>query len=297
MGKVGDEVIAATSPYSSGTHTELCAIPSDWLAHKPTSCSHEEAAAVPYVALTAMSALHTVQRDQKVLLHGGTGGVGMFAVPYLKNLNCEVTVTCSASSRDFGHELGADYVLDYHNLEAELLSNFAQSPRFDLVVDTQGSAEFEQLVRGTWLGGCGEFVTLKSPINSWLTQYGLTLGMVRTAAEYIPMKAASSGAVSTVLEGAALFAPWWARGLKNVVDSSGLKEQVVDVLHPTNKDWAFFGTYGIPSGRVLAEVAKLVDEGVVRPRVHSVLDLEDAVRAHELVEAGSGIQGKVVLRF
>ena len=65
------------------------------------------------------------------------------------------------------------------------------------------------------------------------------------------------------------------------------------------------------------QVAKLVDEGVVRPRVHSVLDLEDAVRAHELVEvmatprkartrmhvarssvqAGSGIQGKVVLRF
>lgn len=297
--KQGDHVWGAASPYTPGTHAEWAVLPSDWLAHKPASCSHEEAAAVPYVALTALSALAKVRRGQRVAINGGTGGIGMFAVPYLKHMCCEVTITCSASSAEFGGQLGADHVLCYEDLPGELEAHLGESSKFDVVIDTQGSDEFEELMRSSWIVPNGHFVTLKSPINAWLTQYGLVQGIGRTAADFVPMQAAMSAhSVLRALEGAA---PSLHDALNQAVNHAAQSAQpissVCGALPPTFKEWAFFGTYGIPSGRLLEHTSRLVEDGVIRPHVHALFDLEKFVDAHEMVERGTGVHGKVVLRM
>jgi NADPH:quinone reductase-like Zn-dependent oxidoreductase len=86
------------------------------LVPKPGTLDHVQAAAVPLSALTAWQALfdhaHLVA-GQSVLIHGGAGGVGVFAVQLARWAGAQVIATAAARHRDFLHELGANEVIDY----------------------------------------------------------------------------------------------------------------------------------------------------------------------------------------
>jgi NADPH:quinone reductase-like Zn-dependent oxidoreductase len=119
---VGDEVYGLIPFTRDGAAAEYTTVPADALAPKPAGIPHTEAAAVPLAALTAWQALvdhATMKAGQHVLIHGGAGGVGSFAVQIATALGAKVTATASAQDTDFVAGLGAERVLDYANTRFE----------------------------------------------------------------------------------------------------------------------------------------------------------------------------------
>ena len=111
----GDDVFGVTG-FSGGGFAEYACAPEDALALKPANRSFEEAAAVPVAAITALQGLRDkgrIQRGDKVLIDGASGGVGTFAVQLAKVLGGHVTAVCSTSKVDTARSLGADHVIDY----------------------------------------------------------------------------------------------------------------------------------------------------------------------------------------
>jgi NADPH:quinone reductase-like Zn-dependent oxidoreductase len=113
--RAGDEVFGVTGLEGGGFAEFACAI-EDRVALMPSNISFEAAAAVPIAAVTALQGLRDkgrIQRGQKVLVDGASGGVGTFAVQIAKAFEAEVTAVCSARNLESARSLGADYVIDY----------------------------------------------------------------------------------------------------------------------------------------------------------------------------------------
>jgi NADPH:quinone reductase-like Zn-dependent oxidoreductase len=133
----GDEVFGMPLfPRPANAYAELVSAPALHLARKPASLSHVEAAALPVVGLTAWQGLVDlggVTAGDRVLVHGGGGGVGHVAIQIAKALGAYVITTASASKREFVEGLGADAVIDYTTID------FAAAVRdIDIVLDTLG---------------------------------------------------------------------------------------------------------------------------------------------------------------
>lgn len=113
--KVGDEVFGMLNfPGRGNAYAEIVAAPEDHIAKMPKNLSFEDAAATTLAALTALQVLQgKVQKDDKVLIHAGSGGVGHFAIQIAKWLGAYVITTSSAKNRDFVLALGADEHIDY----------------------------------------------------------------------------------------------------------------------------------------------------------------------------------------
>jgi NADPH:quinone reductase-like Zn-dependent oxidoreductase len=128
----GDEVFGASFKGKGlGAFAEYACAREDGMAPKPTNLSFEEAAAVPVAAITALQGLRDhgqIQRGQKVLIDGASGGVGTFAVQIAKSFGAEVTAVCSPRNVDRARAIGADHVIDYAQ------ENFTRSEaRYDLI--------------------------------------------------------------------------------------------------------------------------------------------------------------------
>ena len=120
--KAGDEVYGRPDPTRDGAFAEYIVVKADQLEFKPKSLNHEHAAAVPLAGLTAWQALFQygkLEKGQKVLIHGASGGVGSFAVQFARWKGAHVTATCSKQNTDFVRKLGADQVIDYQNEKFE----------------------------------------------------------------------------------------------------------------------------------------------------------------------------------
>ncbi len=133
---VGDAVFGALAPFGGGAYAEFAVAAPDVLEHKPENLSFAEAASVPGVALTAWQALFDfggLQSGQTLLIHGGAGGVGLFAVQFAKQKGATVYATCSDTDKAFVSGLGADTVIDYKN---ERFEDVVQN--VDVVLDLVG---------------------------------------------------------------------------------------------------------------------------------------------------------------
>ena len=100
----GDEVYARPNKDRIGTFAERIAVAEQDLALKPATVTFEEAASLPLVALTAWQALvekGRVRAGQRVLIHGGAGGVGTIAIQLAKHLGASVATTVSAGNFGF----------------------------------------------------------------------------------------------------------------------------------------------------------------------------------------------------
>ena len=132
--KAGDEVYAYLSLERGGAYAEYAIAKESELAAKPKTLTHEQAAAVPLAALTAWQALFEkakLTEGQTVLIHGGSGGVGSFAVQMAKARGAKVIATASAANQDFLKELGADQAIDYRAQKFEEVAKDV-----DVVLDT-----------------------------------------------------------------------------------------------------------------------------------------------------------------
>ncbi len=112
--KVGDAVYGY--PLMGGGWAEHCVVTEDEAVPKPKSLSFVEAAAVPLAALTAWQSLINtagLTSGQTVLIHGGSGGVGSFAIQIAKARGAKVIATASTANQDLLKQLGADVAIDY----------------------------------------------------------------------------------------------------------------------------------------------------------------------------------------
>lgn len=119
---IGDEVYGLNDWYTNGAQAEFCVVSASAVARKPRSLSFAEAAIVPISALTAWQGLierGQLERTQRVLIHGGAGAVGTFAVQLARWRGAKVIATASADNIDFVRALGADQVIDYRSTRFE----------------------------------------------------------------------------------------------------------------------------------------------------------------------------------
>jgi NADPH:quinone reductase-like Zn-dependent oxidoreductase len=134
--KVGDPVYATISIPRGGGYAEYALAKQNHVALKPATISFVEAAGVPSVALTAWQALvdkANVQSGQTVLIHGASGGVGLFAIPIAKIRGAKVIATASTANQDFLKQLGADVAIDYKTQKFEEIAK-----EVDAIVDGVG---------------------------------------------------------------------------------------------------------------------------------------------------------------
>jgi alcohol dehydrogenase len=170
--KPGDEVFGQSIFLSggSGSFAEFAVADAKFVANKPKSVSHLAAASIPIAGISAWEALVDnikIAKGQKVLIHGGAGGVGMFGIQIAKHFGAYVATTASAIDLQFVKELGADEVIDYKNQSFEkILSNY------DAVFDTIGKETYEKSFQVLKKGGT--MVSLLSQPNADLmNQYNV----------------------------------------------------------------------------------------------------------------------------
>jgi NADPH:quinone reductase-like Zn-dependent oxidoreductase len=202
----GDSVYGLNGWFDDGAEAEFVVARARDVALKPRSIDHAHAAVVPISGLTAWQALvdrANLTTGQRVLIHGGAGGVGSFAIQLARLRGAHVITTASAHNAEFVRELGADQVIDYKTTRFE-----EAVTDVDAVLDTIGGETLERSKRVLKPGG--KLLTVSS--NSATTKY-------------------------------------------------------------------FF--YVEPKRTQLTELARLIDDGQLRPIVDSVLPLDGARKAYE----------------
>jgi NADPH:quinone reductase-like Zn-dependent oxidoreductase len=113
---VGDEVYGMNDWFADGATAEYCVTQPASLARKPQRLTLAEAAAVPIGALTAWQGLLNrakLQAGEHVLVHGGAGAVGVFAIQLARMRGARVTATASGRNVALVSQLGAESVIDY----------------------------------------------------------------------------------------------------------------------------------------------------------------------------------------
>eukprot|EP01080_Neovahlkampfia_damariscottae_P008637 gene8637-584_t len=169
--KKGDEVFCC-APYGRiGSIAEEIVVNECFLAIKPTEINMVEAAGIPLVGMTCMQAFRAakLKPKDKVLIIGGAGGAGSFAVQYAKKvMDLHVITTCSTKKIEICKSLGADEVIDYTKDDYT-----TKLKDIDFVYDTAGEAEktFSILKYG---GICRSIATV--PDSSAVASAGLEIG-------------------------------------------------------------------------------------------------------------------------
>ncbi|XP_036621823.1 reticulon-4-interacting protein 1, mitochondrial [Trichosurus vulpecula] len=256
--KPGDQVWAAVPPWKQGTLSEFVVASANEVSHKPKCLTHTEAASLPYVALTAWSALSKVGglndkncRGKRVLILGASGGIGTFATQLLKAWGAHVTAVCSGDAADLVKKLGADDVIDYRsgNVEEQLKS----LKLFDFVLDNVGGGteDWAPKYLKKWSGAT--YVTLVTPFLLNIDQLGIADGMVQTGF---------------------------------TMGSKALKHLCQGVHYR----WAFF----VPSGVYLDDIAELVEAGKVQPVIEQTFPFSQVPQAFLKTEGGHA-RGKTVV--
>ena len=143
-----DEVYGMTGGVGGlqGSLAEYAVVDADLLAPKPANLTMREAAALPLIFITAWEGLvdrAAVHSGQKVLIHGGAGGVGHVAIQIARGLGAEVFATGSAASKTFIERLGA-VAIDYRRMPVEdYVAAYTGGRGFDIVYDTVGGATLD----------------------------------------------------------------------------------------------------------------------------------------------------------
>lgn len=256
----GDEVWAAVPPWKQGSLAEFVTLSEYEVSHKPKSVSHTEAASIPYVANTALSALVNAgglcaetASNKRVLITGGSGGVGTFSIQLLKAWGAHVTVTCSQNAEGLVRGLGADEVVDY--TAGDVHEQLQAMDRFDMILDNVGgdTEQWALDLLKSWSGS--KYVTLVSPLLSSTDHSGLLSGAIHAGCT-LHNKALQS------------------------MMSSGVFYR-----------WGFYA----PDGPALDEVRGLVDSGKILPVVEAEFPFTQVPQAFLKLEQGHA-RGKTVVR-
>jgi NADPH:quinone reductase-like Zn-dependent oxidoreductase len=156
IAETGEEIYGMNDWFAEGALAEYCVTQPAWIAPKPPHLTHAEAASVPIGALTAWQGLFDrakLQPGERVLIHGGAGGVGIFAIQLAHSHGAYVIATVSPRNAEFVTALGANEVIDYKSAPFE-----DKARDIDVVFDTVGG----DTLRRSWnvLKPNGRLVTI-----------------------------------------------------------------------------------------------------------------------------------------
>ncbi|NDJ35635.1 MAG: NADP-dependent oxidoreductase [Chloroflexi bacterium] len=118
--EVGDKVYGLITVHHGGTYAEYLAVDENIIRPMPENTSYLEAASLPMPGLSGLLAMYDlagIKEGQRLLYHGGAGGVGTVSIQLAKHLGAHVIATCSEANFDFVKGLGADEVLDYNTTD------------------------------------------------------------------------------------------------------------------------------------------------------------------------------------
>lgn len=263
--KPGDLVYGSVEPQRSGSHAEYVSVPSYSLTRKPDNLTHQQAASIPFVALTGYSAISTFGglnkdncQNRQVLVLGGSGGVGTFAVQLLKYWGAHVTTTCSEEKSEWlENTLFVDQAIDYRDMDMMR----SLEGRFSFVLDCgdyeSTSKEHREIVEnGTRYlrqGSQSVYVTLSPPILRNTDRHGLIVGGAETA-------------------------------IAAVVDTVG------SLRNLNSARWAVY----LPNKPALDYLTDLYEDGALLPLVHSVFPFNQLPDAYEQLQSGT-TRGKVTV--
>ena len=240
----GDAVFAANG--IGGAYAEYVAVKPAVMARKPSNLSFEEAASVPVAAQTAWQGIFThghLEKGQTILIHGGAGAVGAYAVQLASHAGATVMATASGGDEAYLRSIGASRVIDYREAQFEKVLREKVDVVFDLIGGDTQKRSFLVLKEG------GHLVSAIQPVS--------------------PEEAAKHRVSGEMMRLA-------------------------------------------PSADVLGRIARLLEEGTIRPDVATVYALPDAAQAwkdiagnlpgvHGMSPSGAGAakrrsHGKIVLR-
>jgi len=233
----GDAVFGVTG---MGAFAEYLAVKPATIARKPSNLSFEEAASVPVASQTAWQGIFTqghLEKGQTILIHGGAGAVGAYAVQLASHAGATVIATASGDDEAYLDSLGASRVIDYRETQFEKVLREKVDVVFDLIGGDTQKRSFLVLKEG------GHLVATTQPVSQEETaKHRVSGAMMRLA----------------------------------------------------------------PSADALGGIARLLEEGTIRPDVATVYPLQDAAQAWKdiagnLSPGGPGAarhrsHGKIVLR-
>jgi NADPH:quinone reductase-like Zn-dependent oxidoreductase len=179
----GDEVFGQASVTHGGTgaFAEKAITNNDNIALKPKSLSYKEAAGLPLVGVSAWQALvenMNLSADQKILIHGGAGGIGSIAIQLAKDLNAYVATTANSDDSDFVKAMGADQIIDY---KTQTFEDIVKD--FDSVYDTVGGETYQRSFRVLKNGGIIVSM-LEQPNSNLMEKYGVVAKFQFTQVNY-----------------------------------------------------------------------------------------------------------------
>jgi NADPH:quinone reductase-like Zn-dependent oxidoreductase len=240
----GDAVFGVSG--TGAAYAEYLAIKPAAIANKPSNLTFEEAASVPVASQTAWQGIFThghLEKGQTILIHGGAGAVGAYAVQLASHAGATVIATASGSDEAYLNSIGASRVIDYREAQFEKVLRDKVDVVFDLIGGDTQQRSFLVLKEG------GHLVSARQPVSQEeAARHRVSGAMMRLA----------------------------------------------------------------PSADVLGRIARLLEEGTIRPDVANVYAIEDAARAwkdiagnlpgvHGVAPSGSGTErrrshGKLVIR-
>jgi NADPH:quinone reductase-like Zn-dependent oxidoreductase len=169
--KVGDAIYGVTNKRFTDAYAHYAIAQADMIAIKPDSLDAVEAASIPVIAVTAWQGLFDhghVRNGHTVLIHGGAGGVGAYAIQFAKKAGARVITTASADDAAYVRTLGADVVIDYNNERFEDIAKDVDAV-IDLVGGDTQTRSFTVLKKGGWL-----ISAVSAPDQEAAKQYGVT---------------------------------------------------------------------------------------------------------------------------
>ena len=227
--KVGDEVFGVTNERFTGAYAEYAIAKATMLAPKPKNLNHVHAASVPVVAVTAWQMIFDfaqLSSEQSVLIHGGAGNVGGYAVQLAKRTGAVVIATASVENDSYVRRLGADGVIDYRVRRFE-----ERVKEVDVVLDTVGGETLDR-------------------------SYG-------------------------VLKRGGIVVSSVAQPSKEKAEQDGVRAVFFLVQVTTEQ---------------LTMIGKMIDAGALQSEVGEVLWLDEARKAHEMLEGAPHRRGKIVIK-
>ncbi|KAG1653689.1 Reticulon-4-interacting protein 1, mitochondrial [Nymphon striatum] len=276
--KSGDEVWGNVPVYQPGSHSEFTVssrhlVSIKVVSKKPRNLNFVEAASVPYSCLTALSALtfsaglKPAQLSKKrILVLGGAGGIGTFAIQWLKHGGAYVATTASPDATELLYNIGADLVINYQdeNYMSDLIS---QSEKFDVILDAIAAAGRRDDINALLKPRCGKYVALTSPMLSNTDSFGILGGSAKSAFDLI----------STNIQ---------------VLQFYSLLIYAIAIQKGYIHYWAF----AAPFKNFLPDVHTAYENRMIVPVIDKVFGFNEVLKAYKSVAQGHA-RGKTVIDF